>query len=109
LRLDGSARCLNAERLQDAQDLVADRRIDAQAADRKAARGAVVHARTVAIVAADLAAVVHLQLAAAVAAPQQQRKLASLSFDAAGFGHGTSITHDASRWFRAKWGKTSSA
>ena len=31
-------RRLDAERLQDAQDLVADRRIDAQAADRNAAR-----------------------------------------------------------------------
>src|SRR5437016_6665701 len=69
LRLDRSERCLDAERLQDAQDLGADRRIDAQAADRNAARGAMVRTRTVAIVAAELA-VVHMELAAAVATPQ---------------------------------------
>jgi glyoxylase-like metal-dependent hydrolase (beta-lactamase superfamily II) len=38
-----------------------------------------------------------------------QRKLASLSsafeFDAAGFGHGAPITHDASTHFRNKWGE----
>jgi hypothetical protein len=33
-----------------------------------------------------------------------QRKLASLSFDAAGFGHGKPITHDASTRFRNTWG-----
>jgi len=33
-----------------------------------------------------------------------QRKLASLSFDAAGFGHGKPIAHDASTRFRDKWG-----
>ena len=33
-----------------------------------------------------------------------QRKLASLSFDAAGFGHGGPIVRDASRHFRNKWG-----
>jgi hypothetical protein len=38
-----------------------------------------------------------------------QRKLASLSFDAAGFGHGKPIAHDASTRFREKWGKKSSA
>ena len=38
-----------------------------------------------------------------------QRRLASLSFDAAGFGHGAPIAHDASRRFRNKWGKESSA
>ena len=38
-----------------------------------------------------------------------QRKLASLSFDAAGFGHGKPIAHDASKRFRDKWGKKSSA
>jgi glyoxylase-like metal-dependent hydrolase (beta-lactamase superfamily II) len=32
-----------------------------------------------------------------------QRKLASLSFDAAGFGHGSSIARDASTRFRNKW------
>ena len=35
-----------------------------------------------------------------------QRKLASLSFDAAGFGHGKPIARDASTHFRNKWGKT---
>ena len=38
-----------------------------------------------------------------------QRKLASLSFDAAGFGHGNPIASDASTRFRNKWSKTSSA
>lgn len=33
-----------------------------------------------------------------------QRKLASLSFDAAGFGHGEPIFEDASTRFRNKWG-----
>jgi glyoxylase-like metal-dependent hydrolase (beta-lactamase superfamily II) len=32
-----------------------------------------------------------------------QRKLASLSFDAAGFGHGKPIAHDAATHFRNKW------
>jgi hypothetical protein len=32
-----------------------------------------------------------------------QRKLASLSFDAAGFGHGGPIARDASARFRSKW------
>ena len=32
-----------------------------------------------------------------------QRKLASLSFDAAGFGHGGPIARDASTRFRNKW------
>ncbi|MFY9988860.1 MAG: MBL fold metallo-hydrolase [Chthoniobacterales bacterium] len=34
-----------------------------------------------------------------------QRKLASLSFDAAGFGHGDPIVRDASTRFRDKWGE----
>jgi hypothetical protein len=38
-----------------------------------------------------------------------QRKLASLSFDAAGFGHGAPIARDASTRFRNKWGKKSAA
>jgi glyoxylase-like metal-dependent hydrolase (beta-lactamase superfamily II) len=38
-----------------------------------------------------------------------QRKLGSLSFDAAGFGHGAPIAKDASTLFRNKWGETSSA
>jgi glyoxylase-like metal-dependent hydrolase (beta-lactamase superfamily II) len=37
-----------------------------------------------------------------------QRKLASLSFDAAGFGHGRPIARDASTRFRNKWCKKSS-
>lgn len=36
-----------------------------------------------------------------------QRKLASLSFDAAGFGHGKPIASNASTRFRNKWGKKS--
>jgi glyoxylase-like metal-dependent hydrolase (beta-lactamase superfamily II) len=38
-----------------------------------------------------------------------QRRLASLSFDAAGFGHGKPIARDASARFRNKWGNKSSA
>jgi glyoxylase-like metal-dependent hydrolase (beta-lactamase superfamily II) len=38
-----------------------------------------------------------------------QRKLASLTFDAVGFGHGAPIAKDASARFRNKWGQTSSA
>ena len=38
-----------------------------------------------------------------------QRKLASLSFDAAGFGHGRPIGRDGSMRFRNKWGKKASA
>jgi hypothetical protein len=38
-----------------------------------------------------------------------QRKLASLSFDAAGFGHGASIACDASKRFRDKCGPTEEA
>jgi glyoxylase-like metal-dependent hydrolase (beta-lactamase superfamily II) len=38
---------------------------------------------------------------------ESQRKLASLSFDAAGFGHGKPIARDASTRFRNKWGKKS--
>ena len=34
-----------------------------------------------------------------------QRKLAGLSFEAAGFGHGKPIARDASARFRNKWGK----
>jgi hypothetical protein len=37
-----------------------------------------------------------------------QRKLASFSFDAAGFGHGKPIARDASMRFRNKWGDKSS-
>ena len=38
-----------------------------------------------------------------------QRKLANLSFDVAGFGHGRPITRDASARFRDKWCKKSPA
>ena len=34
-----------------------------------------------------------------------QRKLASLSFEVVGFGHGEPITRDASRHFHNKYGK----
>src|SRR6195256_3288905 len=52
-RLDGG---INAERLQDSQHLCADGSVDAQAADRDAARRAVVRAGAIAAVAAQLAA-----------------------------------------------------
>ena len=35
-----------------------------------------------------------------------QRKLAGLSFDVAGFGHGSPITREASARFRDKWGQS---
>ena len=38
-----------------------------------------------------------------------QRKLAGLSFDAAGFGHGAPIDRDAWTRFRDKWGTKSAA
>ena len=38
-----------------------------------------------------------------------QRKLASLSFDAAGFGHGKPITREASTRFRNQWGVKAAA
>ena len=37
-----------------------------------------------------------------------QRKIASLSFDAVGFGHGKPIGRDASTRVRKKWAETSS-
>jgi glyoxylase-like metal-dependent hydrolase (beta-lactamase superfamily II) len=37
-----------------------------------------------------------------------QRKIASLSFDAVGFGHGKPIARDASTYVRKRWGGTSS-
>ena len=40
---------------------------------------------------------------------KSQRKLASLSFDAAAFGHGKPIARDASMRFCNKWGKKSPA
>ena len=59
---------------EDAQDLGADRRVRGAIAERDAARRAVVHAGAIAIIAAELAAVVHLQLAAAMAATQEARE-----------------------------------
>jgi hypothetical protein len=38
-----------------------------------------------------------------------QRKLASLSFDAAGFGHGAPIARDAATRFRNQWGDKAAA
>jgi glyoxylase-like metal-dependent hydrolase (beta-lactamase superfamily II) len=38
-----------------------------------------------------------------------QRKLADLSFDAAGFGHGAPLAHNASKLFRDKWGMKAAA
>ena len=38
-----------------------------------------------------------------------QRKLASLSFDAAGFGHGAPVARDASTLFRNQWGEKAAA
>ncbi len=38
-----------------------------------------------------------------------QRRLASLSFDSAGFGHGAPIVHDASTYLRRQWSHVSPA
>jgi hypothetical protein len=38
-----------------------------------------------------------------------QRKLASLSFDAAGFGHGAPIARDAATRFRNHWSEKAAA
>jgi glyoxylase-like metal-dependent hydrolase (beta-lactamase superfamily II) len=38
-----------------------------------------------------------------------QRKLADLTFDALGFGHGTPIARDASTWLHNKWSQKSAA
>jgi hypothetical protein len=38
-----------------------------------------------------------------------QRKVAGLSFEAAGFGHGAPIARNASTRFRNKWGRKLSA
>lgn len=40
---------------------------------------------------------------------RSQRKLAGLSFDSAGFGHGNPIAQDASAHFRKKWGTKTQA
>jgi hypothetical protein len=40
---------------------------------------------------------------------ESQRQLASLSFNAAGFGHGKPIARDASIRFHNKWGKNAPA
>src|SRR3982074_975826 len=71
LSLDRVAGATNAERLQDSQHLCADGSVDAQAADRDAARRAVVRAGAIAAVAAELAAVGHMQLAAAMTTAQK--------------------------------------
>ena len=78
LGFDRLDRGFHTERLQDAQHLLGDRRVDAQAADRDASLRAVVHARAIAVVATELAAVVHMEFAAAMAAAQKpgQQQLA---------------------------------
>src|SRR6266851_2574062 len=67
-RLD---RRIDAKRLQNPQHLRADGIIGAQAAERDAAHGAVVHESTLAMIAPRLAAVGYIHLAAAVATTQK--------------------------------------
>ena len=74
LGIDRLDRGLDAEGLQDTQHLLGDRGVNAQATYRDAALGAVVHPRAVAVIAAELAAVVNMEFAAAVAAAQQSRQ-----------------------------------
>ena len=60
---------------QDAQHLVGDRRVDAQATHTEMHRFApMVHARAIAVIATELAAVVHMEFAAAMAAAQKPRQ-----------------------------------
>src|SRR6516165_10044473 len=63
--------CIDAERLQHAQNLRTDGSIDAQAANRDTSRRAVVDAGAVAAITAELAAVGHMQLTPAVTAAQK--------------------------------------
>src|SRR5215471_2947099 len=70
LGFDRLDRSIHTERLQDAQHLLGDRCVDAQATHRDASLGAVVHARAIAVIATELAAVVHMEFAAAVATAQ---------------------------------------
>src|ERR1700674_2331224 len=78
LGFDRLDRSFHTKWLQDAQHLLGDRCIDAQATHRDASLGAVVHARAIAVIATELAAVVHMEFAAAVAAAQKpsQQQLA---------------------------------
>src|SRR5260370_40599653 len=75
LDFDRLDRGFHTEWLQDAQHLLDDHCIDAQATHRDASPGAVVHARAIAVIATELAAVMHMEFAVAVAGapdPMQQ-------------------------------------
>src|SRR4249920_17545 len=62
LGFDRLDRGFHTEWLQHAQHLLGDRCVDAQATHRDASLGAVVHARAIAVIATELAAVVHMEL-----------------------------------------------
>src|ERR1700747_1679868 len=94
-RLDGG---VDAERLDDAQNLGADGGVDLNAPDRDAPLRTVVRASAVARVAPNIAAVVHVQLAPAVAAAeqsgQQHLTVAHGAFhNGAAFAHGIVRDH----------------
>src|SRR5215467_226867 len=92
-RLDGG---VDAERLDDAQNLGADGGVDLNAPDRDAPFRAVVRASAVARVAPDIAAVVHVQLAPAVAAAEQSGQQ-HLTFAHGAFHHGAAFAHGTVR------------
>ena len=71
LGLERLDRSIDAERLQNPQNLRADGMIGAQAAERDAPLGAVIDERTLAVIAPRLTAIAHVHLATAVAATQK--------------------------------------
>ena len=71
LRVQNFERGVHSKRRQDAQDLGANGCVSDTIAERDAARRAMVQSGAIAIVAAELAAVMHLQLAAAMTATQE--------------------------------------
>ena len=88
-RLDGG---VDAERLDDAQNLGADGGVDLDAPDRDAPLRAVVRASAVARVAPDIAAVVHVQFAPAVAAAEQSGQQ-HLTFAHGAVHHSAAFAH----------------
>src|SRR5271154_3392474 len=73
LSLQHPERGIDAEWLQDPENLGANGMISAQTTERDAPPHAMVHASALAVIAARLAAITHIQLAAALAATQEPR------------------------------------
>src|SRR5271163_1879079 len=74
LSLQRPERGIDAERFQDPENLGANRIISSQCAKRDASLRSVVHESALAVIAARLAAIAHIQLAAAMAATQEPRQ-----------------------------------